>query len=105
MMNMSTITIYNIDDHIFRALFSHPQECFDWAVEVCRTGGINRNFVNLSAFMEVTGSHLLTFSEFDFYRFDNYCGAWLHYEFQRLLEKRGVGELLRISLVQILQLP
>ncbi|XP_042871869.1 ETS homologous factor-like [Penaeus japonicus] len=67
------------------------EDCLDWAIEVCRSQGIDQNIVNLAAFRQMTGSELMTFSVYDFCRFDTVYGPAFHEEFQRLLEKRGLA--------------
>ncbi|XP_037790866.1 ETS homologous factor-like [Penaeus monodon] len=67
------------------------EDCLDWAIEVCRSQGIDQNIVNLTAFRQMSGSELMTFSAYDFCRFDTVYGPTFYEEFQRLLEKRGLA--------------
>lgn len=68
------------------------QDCLDWAIDVCRVHGIDQNIVNLMAFRQISGSELMTFSAYDFCRFDTVYGPTFYEEFQRLLETRGLGK-------------
>lgn len=67
------------------------EDCLDWAIDVCRVHGIDQNIVNLMAFRQISGSELMTFSAYDFCRFDTVYGPTFYEEFQRLLETRGLA--------------
>ncbi|XP_071519515.1 ETS homologous factor-like isoform X2 [Panulirus ornatus] len=72
------------------------EDCLDWAGSICRRRGLDQTTIDLWAFRNTCGSHLLQFSCQDFcYLIGNIYGPIFYEEFQEMKQEHNAGRKLQ----------